>query len=96
MENLIKNPNVLMVGAGVLAFVVANMIFNRKQKGTSQNEFSNFAGSCACANGVSGYCASNCSLCCKRSGGVAKNKQQASKDSNFEGESNSDFCGCGM
>ena len=95
MENLIKNPNVLMVGAGVLAFVVANMIFNRKQKATSQNEFSNFIGNCVCANGVSGYCASNCSSCCKKSGGELK-VRKLSKESNFEGELNSDFCGCGM
>ena len=105
MEKLIKNPTFLMIGAGVLAFAVANMIINRKPKGTeqivkgkpfvpinAQNEFTNFLGACACANGVSGSCATNCSTCCARSGGVAK-KNTASF--NFEGEDNSDFCGCG-
>lgn len=96
MENLIKNPNVLMVGAGVLAFVVANMIFNRKQKAISQNEFSNFIGTnCACANGLSGFCKGTCAGCCKKSGGELK-VTRLSKESNFEGELNSDFCGCGM
>ncbi len=95
MEKLIKNPNLLIIGAGVLAFAVTNMIFNRKSKANSKDEFSNFLGACTCANGVSGYCATNCSSCCKRSGGEAKNTQ-LSKNSNFEGELNSDFCGCGM
>ena len=42
MEKLIKNPTFLMIGAGVLAFAITNMIMNRKSKVTAQNEFSNF------------------------------------------------------
>ena len=73
MEKLIKNPTFLMIGAGVLAFAVANMIMNRKPKGTTQDEFSNFAG-CTCANGVSGSCATDCGTCCARSGGADKGR----------------------
>ena len=35
MEKLLKNPNVLMVGAGVLSFIVARMILNRMDKKSS-------------------------------------------------------------
>ena len=91
MEKLIKNPTFLMIGAGVLAFAVANMIMNRKPKGTKQDEFSNFVG-CVCNNGMGGGgCASNCETCCKKAGGV---NQRATKSAyGFEGEESSDFIG---
>lgn len=96
MEKLIKNPTFLMIGAGVLAFAVANMIMNRKAKGTTQDEFSNFVG-CVCNNGMGGGgCASSCETCCKKAGGV---NQRATKSAyGFEGEESSDFiggCACG-
>ena len=70
MEKLIKNPNFLMIGAGVLAFAITNMIMNRKSKVTAQNEFSNFFGTnCKCSNGFYGNCASgNCKSCCGKMG----------------------------
>ena len=92
MEKLIKNPTFLMIGAGVLAFAVANMIMNRKAKGTTQDEFSNFVG-CVCNNGQGGGgCASNCATCCLKAGGV--NKKETKAAYGFAGEENSDFAGC--
>ena len=83
MEKLIKNPTFLMIGAGVLAFAVANMIMNRKPKGTKQDEFSNFAG-CYCNNGLNhGTCSGSCSNCCAGAGGV--NKEMTRKVYGFEG-----------
>ena len=96
MEKLIKNPTFLMIGAGVLAFAVANMIMNRKAKGTTQDEFSNFVG-CVCNNGQGGGgCASNCATCCLKAGGV--NKKETKAAYGFAGEESSDFiggCACG-
>jgi hypothetical protein len=91
MEKLIKNPTFLMIGAGVLAFAVANMIMNRKAKGKTQDEFSNFVG-CVCNNGMGGGgCASSCETCCKKAGGV---NQRATKSAyGFAGEESSDFVG---
>jgi len=91
MERLIKNPTFLMIGAGVLAFAVANMIMNRKAKGKTQDEFSNFVG-CVCNNGMGGGgCASSCETCCKKAGGV---NQRATKSAyGFAGEESSDFIG---
>ena len=91
MEKLIKNPTFLMIGAGVLAFAVANMIMNRKANGKTQDEFSNFVG-CVCNNGMGGGgCASSCETCCLKAGGV--NKKETKSAYGFEGEESSDFIG---
>ena len=99
MEKLLKNPNVLMVGAGVLSFLVARMILNRMDKkssfdGDGTNNFeptSSASGNCTCADGTSGYCAGDCSTCCKRLGGAVR----MSRFDAFEPSSNVSGCGCG-
>ena len=90
-----------MVGAGVVSFFVARAILNKMEKnnvssfdGDGLNNFeptSNASGNCICADGTSGYCAGDCSTCCKRLGGSVK----MSRFDAFEPSSNVAGCGCG-